>query len=155
MEMITGRKALDDNLPDEKCHLVTWFRRIVLDKEAIKSELDPILKQEVNDEMFQNLLKVAELAGHCTARESYQRPDMGHAVNVLSSLVEQWTPAPDKDDEDDNFGIDLPMSLPQVLQKWKCNKDSVTMSSTGLYNTDKQSTFFTNSSDSSNFDRGQ
>ncbi|KAL5784279.1 hypothetical protein ACOSQ2_006671 [Xanthoceras sorbifolium] len=27
MEIITGRKSLDDSMPDEKAHLVTWFRR--------------------------------------------------------------------------------------------------------------------------------
>ncbi|XP_061371850.1 receptor protein kinase TMK1-like [Gastrolobium bilobum] len=31
---------------------------------------------------------VTELVSHCCAREPYQRLDAGHAVNVLSSLVE-------------------------------------------------------------------
>ncbi|CAA0833209.1 Leucine-rich repeat protein kinase family protein [Striga hermonthica] len=95
MELITGRKALDETQPDERSHLVTWFRR------------------------------VAELAGHCTAREPFQRPDMGHAVNVLGPLVEQWKPS--KPEEEDAYGIDLPMSLPQALQRWQADEGTSRM----------------------------
>ncbi|KAL3850439.1 hypothetical protein ACJIZ3_012321 [Penstemon smallii] len=121
MEIITGRKALDDSLPDEKCHLVTWFRRLLVQSNAIQGALDPTLRPSMDEKTFQSILKVAELAGHCTARESCQRPDMSHAVNVLSPLVEQWTPVPD---EDESFGLDFHLSLPQAVQKWKANEDS-------------------------------
>uniref|UniRef100_A0A2N9HIS7 Protein kinase domain-containing protein n=1 Tax=Fagus sylvatica TaxID=28930 RepID=A0A2N9HIS7_FAGSY len=83
MELITGRKALDESQPEDSLHLVTWF----------------------------------QLAGYCTAREPYQRPDMGHAVNVLSSLVELWKPA--EPEGEDIYGIDLDMPLPQALNKWQ------------------------------------
>ncbi|KAJ7954392.1 Receptor protein kinase [Quillaja saponaria] len=73
MEMITGRKALDESQPEETFHLVTW--------------------------------------------EPYQRPDIGHAVNVISSLVELWKPA--EEDKDDLYGIDFDMTLPQALKKWQ------------------------------------
>ncbi|KAH7835925.1 hypothetical protein Vadar_031158 [Vaccinium darrowii] len=86
MEIITGRKALDETVPDER---------------------------------------VAELAGHCTAREPFQRPDMGHAVNVLGPLVEQWKPS--SHEEEDSFGIDLHMSLPQALQRWQSDEGTSTM----------------------------
>ncbi|KAI3746704.1 hypothetical protein L6452_09143 [Arctium lappa] len=36
--------------------------------------------------------KLSELTGHCTTREPNQRPNMGHAVNVLSPLMEKWKP---------------------------------------------------------------
>ncbi|KAK4482975.1 hypothetical protein RD792_010149 [Penstemon davidsonii] len=135
MEIITGRKALDDSLPDEKSHLVTWFRRFLLNKDAIKAALDPTLGQSFDEDTFQSVLKVAELAGHCTARESYQRPDMGHAVNVLSPLVEQWTPAPDEAG-DDSFVNDFHMSLPQVLEEWKSSeKSSSSIMTSGFYDT--------------------
>lgn len=133
MEIITARKALDDSLPEEQCHLVMWFRRLIPDREAVRASLDPALRSAMDEEIFENIWKVAELAGHCTARESHQRPDMGHAVNVLSTLVEQWKPALD---HEDSFGIELEMSLPQVLQKWKANEDSSsTFSTTDFFNT--------------------
>lgn len=121
MELITGRKALDDSMPDEKAHLVTWFRRVLINKENIPKAADGAL--DLDEETLNSVNKVAELAGHCTAREPYQRPDMGHAVNILSPLVEQWKPTHQEDDE----GIDLQMSLPQALQRWQANEGTSTM----------------------------
>eukprot|EP01018_Ginkgo_biloba_P037530 Gb_04994 [translate_table: standard] len=115
MEMITGRRALDETQPEESMHLVTWFRRVHLNRETFRKAIDPVL--DITDETFQSICTVAELAGHCTVREPYQRPDMGHAVNVLSPLVEQWKPT-DQDGED-CYGIDLDMTLPQALKKWQ------------------------------------
>ncbi|WCJ25166.1 transmembrane kinase 1 [Euphorbia peplus] len=115
MEIITGRKALDDSQPEESMHLVTWYRRMHLNKESFRKAIDPTI--DLDEETLASVSTVAELAGHCCAREPYQRPDMGHAVNVLSSLVELWKPT-DLNPED-IYGIDLDMSLPQVLEKWQ------------------------------------
>ncbi|KAK2971419.1 hypothetical protein RJ640_025369 [Escallonia rubra] len=133
MEIITGRKALDETLPDDKSHLVAWFRRVVINRDSIRNSLDPSLNPD--EETFESIYKVTELAGHCTAREPYQRPDMGHAVNVLSPLVEQWKPA--SHDEEDSFGIDLHMSLPQALQRWQANEGTSILTN-DLYNTYSQ-----------------
>lgn len=123
MEIITGRKALDETLPDEKSHLVTWFRRVLINKDNIPKVVDDSIY--CDEETMASIFKVAELAGHCTAREPYQRPDMGHAVNVLGPLVEQWKPTSHEDDE--NSGIDLHMSLPQALRRWQADEGTSTM----------------------------
>ncbi|KAK6150304.1 hypothetical protein DH2020_015236 [Rehmannia glutinosa] len=115
MELITGRKALDESQPEESMHLVTWFRRMHLNKDTFRKAIDPTI--DLNEETLSSISTVAELAGHCCAREPYQRPDMGHAVNVLSSLVELWKPSDQS--SDDIYGIDLEMSLPQALKKWQ------------------------------------
>ncbi|KAK9690831.1 hypothetical protein RND81_09G156900 [Saponaria officinalis] len=115
MELITGRKALDETQPEESMHLVTWFKRMHLNKDTFRKAIDPTI--DLNDETLASISTVAELAGHCCAREPYQRPDMGHTVNVLSTLVEQWKP--DDSNFDDCYGIDLDMSLPQALKRWK------------------------------------
>ncbi|KAM1078505.1 hypothetical protein TB2_025192 [Malus domestica] len=115
MELITGRKALDDSQPEESMHLVTWFRRMFINKDSFRKAIDPTI--DLNEETLASVSTVAELAGHCCAREPYQRPDMGHIVNVLSSLVELWKPS-DQSSED-IYGIDLEMSLPQALKKWQ------------------------------------
>ena len=113
MELITGRKALDETQPEDSMHLVTWFRRIYINKDSFRKAIDPTI--ELDEETLASVHTVAELAGHCCAREPYQRPDMGHAVNVFSSLVEMWKPS-DQSSED-IYGIDLDMSLPQALKK--------------------------------------
>ncbi|XP_052170343.1 receptor-like kinase TMK4 [Diospyros lotus] len=124
METITGRKALDESLPDEESHLVGWFRRQLLNnKDSIRRFVDPSLP-DPDEETLESIYKVAELAGHCTARDPRQRPDMGHAVNVLSPLVDQWKPQGEH-----GFGFELGMSLPQALQKWRSGEDSIRTSS--------------------------
>ncbi|OIV90556.1 hypothetical protein TanjilG_18160 [Lupinus angustifolius] len=123
MELVTGRKALDDNMPDERAHLVSWFRRVLINKQNIPKAIDQIL--DPDEETMESIYKVAELAGHCTAREPYQRPDMGHAVNVLVPLVEQWKPT--THEEEDGCGIDLQMNLPQAVQRWQANEGTSTI----------------------------
>eukprot|EP00249_Psilotum_nudum_P013613 c24426_g1_i1 orf=317-3322(+) len=115
MELITGRRALDESQPEESMHLVSWFRRANISKESFRGSIDPAL--EVTEERFESICTVAELAGHCTGREPHQRPDMSHAVSVLAPLVDQWKPV--DFDMDDFEGIDLEMTLPQALKKWQ------------------------------------
>ncbi|PPD79953.1 hypothetical protein GOBAR_DD23104 [Gossypium barbadense] len=126
MELITGRKALDETLPE--AHLVTWFRRILINKDEIPKNLEETIKCNADNdedrETLASIFKVAELAGHCTLREPSQRPDMSHAVNVLSPFVQQWKPT--KQEEDETVGIDLDMSLSQALQRWQTTEGSST-----------------------------
>ncbi|PWA79011.1 hypothetical protein CTI12_AA166520 [Artemisia annua] len=120
MELITGRKALDETMPDERCHLVSWFRRVIITKENIVKSIDQTLDTE-NEDTLESIIKVAELAGHCTAREPFQRPDMCHAVNVLGPLVEQWKPSKHEEVEE---SYSHRMSLPEVLQRWQAGEGS-------------------------------
>ncbi|XP_057513991.1 receptor-like kinase TMK4 [Actinidia eriantha] len=129
MEIITGRKALDETMPDERSHLVPWFCRVLINKENLEKAIDQTL--DPDQETLESITKVAELAGHCTAREPFQRPDMGHAVNVLGPLVEKWKPSSYEDDESN--GIDLHMSLPQALQRWQANEGTSTVFSNRSY----------------------
>ncbi|KAF7808526.1 receptor protein kinase TMK1-like [Senna tora] len=98
--------------PEENIHLVTWFRRMLInnkDDAFQEAMIDPTI--EVSDQETRSSLSiVAELAGHCCASEPYQRPDMGHAVNVLAPLVENWKPA-EENSNDTISGIHLEMSL--------------------------------------------
>ena len=117
MEIVSGRKALDDSQTEENVHLVTWFRRMMLNKDMFRKAIDPEI--DVNEETLPSIHTVAELAGHCCAREPHQRPDIGHAVNVLAPLVEVWKPMVETSSSDEYGGIDLDMDLPQALRKWQ------------------------------------
>ncbi|KAJ4901296.1 Leucine-rich repeat protein kinase family protein [Raphanus sativus] len=122
MELITGRKALDETQPEDSVHLVTWFRRVAASKDkdenAFKNAIDPNIK--LDEDTLASVEKVWELAGHCCAREPYQRPDMSHIVNVLSSLTVQWKPT--EVDPDDLYGIDYDLPLPQAVKKWQASE---------------------------------
>ncbi|CAM0875136.1 unnamed protein product [Alopecurus aequalis] len=120
MELVTGRRALDETQPEDSMHLVTWFRRMQLNQDTFRKAID--LTIDLDEETFASVSTVAQLAGHCCAREPQQRPDMGHAVNVLSTLSDVWKPT--DPDSDDSYGIDLDMTLPQALKKWQAFEDS-------------------------------
>ncbi|KAK5818519.1 putative receptor protein kinase TMK1 [Gossypium arboreum] len=115
MELVTGLTALDEGRSEESRYLAEWFWQIKSNKEKLMAAIDPAL--EVNDETYESIATIAELAGHCTTREPYHRPDMGHVVNVLSPLVEKWKPV---DDESECYsGIDYTQPLPQMLKVWQ------------------------------------
>lgn len=115
IELLTGMTALDEDRPEESRHLASWFYHIKSNKERLRNAVDKSL--DVSDETFEEICAVAELAGHCTAREPQQRPEMGHAVNVLAPLVEKWKPV--KDDLDESMGIDLGQPLLQMVKGWQ------------------------------------
>ncbi|OMO82570.1 hypothetical protein CCACVL1_11897 [Corchorus capsularis] len=115
MELLTGLMALDEERPEETQYLAAWFWHIKSDKEKLRAAIDPAL--DVKDETFESISIIAELAGHCTAREPSQRPDMGHAVNVLAPLVEKWKPL--DDDNEDYCGIDYSLPLNQMVKGWQ------------------------------------
>ncbi|KAJ8427169.1 hypothetical protein Cgig2_024701 [Carnegiea gigantea] len=126
MELITGRKALDESRPEEEAQLVTWFRRVLIAKDILRTAIDP--KLETHDqEIYNSICKVAELSGYCTAREPQQRPDMSHAVNILSPLVELWKPA-DQSDGDETESSQRHVSLPQALQRWQAGETITSIS---------------------------
>ncbi|KAK8486203.1 hypothetical protein V6N11_069155 [Hibiscus sabdariffa] len=133
MEMISGRKALDETQPEESMHLVTWFRRMCINKDTFRKAIDQTI--ELDEETLASVSIVFELAGHCCAREPHQRPDMSHVVNVLSSLAELWKPS--EPGSDDMYGIDLELTLPQALKKWQAfeGNSNVDNSSSSLVST--------------------
>ncbi|KAE9590791.1 hypothetical protein Lal_00023202 [Lupinus albus] len=115
MELLTGLMALDDDRPEESQYLASWFCHIKSDKEKLLSAIDPAL--DLKEETSKTVSVIAELAGHCTAREPGQRPDMGHAVNVLSPLVEKWKPF--DNDTEEYSGIDYSLPLNQLVKGWQ------------------------------------
>ena len=115
MELLTGLMALDESRPEESRYLAEYYWRIKSNREKLMSVIDPAI--EPTEETSESIAIIAELAGHCTARDPNHRPDMSHAVNVLAALVEKWRPI---DDELDYCsGIDLSQPLPQMLKVWK------------------------------------
>ncbi|QCD95515.1 serine/threonine kinase [Vigna unguiculata] len=66
--------------------------------ESIPHEIDESLN--LDDETMENICRVDELTYHCTGPEPNKRLDMGHIVNVLVPLVEQWNPNSTHQQED-------------------------------------------------------
>ncbi|KAJ6817192.1 receptor protein kinase TMK1-like [Iris pallida] len=127
MELITGLTALDEKRSEERRHLASWFNDLKSDKEKFQFAIDPSL--ELTEETFESIFTVVELAGHCTAREPNQRPDMGHAVSVLGPLAEKWKPV--KEEQEGTAGIDLQQPLLQMVKGWQADDDSTSGTSAG------------------------
>lgn len=97
MELITGCPALDTTQMEGNNHLMTRFRHLIGKRDKLLEAVDSNIMAN-DDETVRSLCTAAELAGHCTNKESSLRPDMGHAVNVLAPLVKSWKPAENVED---------------------------------------------------------
>ncbi|KAL5575948.1 hypothetical protein UlMin_017647 [Ulmus minor] len=84
MELLTGLMAPDQGRPEESQYLADWFCQIKSSKDKLMAAVDSTL--DAADE--ESIAIIAELAGHCTAREPNHRPDMGHTVNFVESNEE-------------------------------------------------------------------
>ena len=113
MEVITGRKVIDNSLPQNAIFLVPVFRTNFLDEEKFRNTVDPTL--ELNDSDWNSLLEVAKLAYHCTEEEPESRPSMPNCVAVLSKMVHKWNPKEIGSDK----GESSSMGLKQQVEKWK------------------------------------
>ena len=111
MEIITGRKVIDNSLPQNAIFLVPVFRTNFLDEEKFRNTVDPTL--ELKDSDWNSLLEVARLAYHCTEEEPESRPDMNNCVVVLSKMVHKWNPKAIGSDK----GESSSMGLKQLVEK--------------------------------------
>ncbi|EPS70426.1 hypothetical protein M569_04331 [Genlisea aurea] len=123
LELLTGMSALDECRPEESQYLVAWFWKMKANRDSLTSAVDPVLEDAADDE---SIAAVAELASHCTAREPGQRPDIGHAVNVLASLVDKWKPS--DDDAEEYCGIDYSLPLNEMVRDWKEKEEKESLS---------------------------
>eukprot|EP00897_Mesotaenium_endlicherianum_P004995 jgi/Mesen1/4523/ME000230S03669 len=115
MELITGRRSLDDSQGEERAQLAAWFPYICADREKLAKAVDAGM--EMSKESFEDLFRVADLAGHCCVREARQRPQMSDCVALLTPIVQQWKPQDPLADE--AGGIDMAISLAEALEQWK------------------------------------
>lgn len=123
MDLITGRKAIDSTSPDDTVHLLTWFRSMQIKDDTFRKAIDETI--ELDEETLANIRKVSELADHCCASEPCRRPDMAHAVYVLSSLVDSWRPAePVSDDSRGFFDFDITCKSQETTNYFITDSDS-------------------------------
>jgi hypothetical protein len=76
MKLLTGLTSLDESRSEEIRYLAKWFWQFKSNKEKLMYVVDPTL--EPTEETYKSITIVAELAGHCTAKEAYHRPDMSN-----------------------------------------------------------------------------
>ncbi|URE28646.1 STYKc [Musa troglodytarum] len=97
LELITGRRALDTNLPKGQQFLVEWARPLLsLASEggqtiAVDRFLDPRLDRDQARFFSQELRAMARAASLCLRREPQSRPGMSKVLRILEgdSIVDQ------------------------------------------------------------------
>ncbi|KAL8240774.1 hypothetical protein R6Q59_014129 [Mikania micrantha] len=89
LELLTGRKPVDHNLPCDQQSLVTWATP-KLRKDRVKECVDARLSGEYPRKA---VAKMAAIASLCLQYEPESRPDMTIVVKALQALLEP-PPAP-------------------------------------------------------------
>eukprot|EP00257_Ricinus_communis_P022502 XP_015582248.1 serine/threonine-protein kinase PCRK1 [Ricinus communis] len=85
-ELITGRRALERNLPRAEQKLLEWVRPYVSDSKKFHLILDPRLEGEY---CIKSAQKLAALANKCLAKQPKSRPKMSDVVETLGNIINE------------------------------------------------------------------
>ncbi|XAR72012.1 Non-specific serine/threonine protein kinase [Bertholletia excelsa] len=83
LELLTGRRTLDNNRPNGEQNLVEWAKPYLTNKRRILHVMDARLSGQYS---IGGALRVAALAVKCLAAESKYRPTMDEVVKALEQL---------------------------------------------------------------------
>ncbi|CAA6669773.1 unnamed protein product [Spirodela intermedia] len=84
-EILTGRRALDRNLPKPEQRLLDWVKKFPPRSHRFAAVMDPRLEQRYSAAAAR---MVAELANACLAKSPRDRPAMGEVVESLRRALE-------------------------------------------------------------------
>lgn len=83
-ELITGRRAVERNLPRSEQKLLEWVRPYIADSKKFHLILDPRLEGEY---CIKSAYKLASLANRCLQKHPKSRPKMSEVVDVLGNII--------------------------------------------------------------------
>lgn len=102
-ELITGRRALERNLPRSEQKLLDWVRPYVSDSKKLHFILDPRLEGQY---CIKSAQKLASLANKCLMKQPKHRPKMSAVVEMLGDIIggaplgDDGATQPDKETEE-------------------------------------------------------
>ncbi|XP_008223689.1 PREDICTED: probable receptor-like protein kinase At5g47070 isoform X1 [Prunus mume] len=85
-ELITGRRAVERNLPRSEQKLLEWVRPYVSDSKKFHLIVDPRLEGQY---CIKSAQKLASLANRCLSKQPKSRPKMSEVVVVLGSIIDE------------------------------------------------------------------
>ncbi|XP_008796223.1 serine/threonine-protein kinase PBL27-like isoform X1 [Phoenix dactylifera] len=86
LELITGRKAIDNTRPDGEQNLVAWARPLFRDRRKFPKMADPLLQGRYP---MRGLYQALAVAAMCLQEQAATRPLIGDVVTALSYLASQ------------------------------------------------------------------
>ncbi|KAL9238773.1 hypothetical protein vseg_013151 [Gypsophila vaccaria] len=104
-ELITGRRAVEINLPRNEQKLLEWVRPFVSDSKRFHAIVDSELGGEYCKKSAQRL---ASLANKCLAKQAKSRPKMSEVVEILGEII---------DEASSSSSQDLVLSMPIKVAK--------------------------------------
>uniref|UniRef100_A0A0D9VA02 non-specific serine/threonine protein kinase n=1 Tax=Leersia perrieri TaxID=77586 RepID=A0A0D9VA02_9ORYZ len=86
LELITGRKAIDNTKPPGEQNLVAWARPLFKDRRKFPKMADPMLQGRFP---MRGLYQALAVAAMCLQEQATTRPHIGDVVTALSYLASQ------------------------------------------------------------------
>ncbi|KAH7421236.1 hypothetical protein KP509_13G047400 [Ceratopteris richardii] len=86
LEVLTGRSALDKNLPSAEQNLLGWAMPYLMDKHKVYRIIDPQLQGQYS---MKGARRLTNLACRCLFAESKLRPTMKEIVEILEPLQDK------------------------------------------------------------------
>ncbi|CAD5167875.1 unnamed protein product [Musa acuminata subsp. malaccensis] len=86
LELITGRKAIDNTRPSGEQNLVAWARPLFKDRRKFPNMADPLLQGRYP---MRGLYQALAVAAMCLQEQAATRPFIGDVVTALSYLASQ------------------------------------------------------------------
>ncbi|XP_022857755.1 probable serine/threonine-protein kinase PBL23 [Olea europaea var. sylvestris] len=83
LELITGRRVIDNSRPSEEKNLITWAQPLFKDKKKFHLMADPLLEGNYPEKALSQALVVAAM---CLQEEASTRPLIGDIVTALDYL---------------------------------------------------------------------
>ncbi|KAI8573880.1 hypothetical protein RHMOL_Rhmol01G0309900 [Rhododendron molle] len=91
-ELITGRRAVEKNMPRNEQKLLDWVRPYVSDSRKFHLIVDPRLESQY---CIKSAQKLASLANKCLAKNAKSRPKMSELVEMLGKIISETSPEND------------------------------------------------------------
>lgn len=88
-ELITGRRAVERNLPKNEQKLLDWVRPYVSDPKKFHHIVDPRLEAQ---DCTKSAHKLAVLANKCLMKQPKSRPKMSEVVEILGNIIDESVP---------------------------------------------------------------
>ncbi|KAM0030328.1 putative protein kinase RLK-Pelle-RLCK-VIIa-2 family [Helianthus debilis subsp. tardiflorus] len=85
-EILTGRRAIDRNLPQSEQKLIEWVKQYPADSKRFRMIMDPRLN---NQYPLDTARKVAKLADSCLKKNPEERPPMSRIVEILQDAIRE------------------------------------------------------------------
>ncbi|KAG4145409.1 hypothetical protein ERO13_D05G095600v2 [Gossypium hirsutum] len=83
-ELITGRRALERNLPRSEQKLLEWVKPYISDSKKFHLIIDPRLEGQY---CIKSAQKLASLANKCLMKNPKSRPKMSEVVEMLGNII--------------------------------------------------------------------